>query len=141
MARGLGYRQKEVMKIIREALPENKSGEIRSVYSLIKSKIYPEHKYYKPSSWRGWRNLPDDFWKHRIELETARVTISKAVTGLIRRGYLTKDKVFHRTKPLTGPVLIMNEVIKEAAVIESEPINQNLRFIAVTKKGRELIID
>ena len=137
MARGLGDRQKEILKIIRETLPENKLGEIRSVYSLIKCNLYPEHKYYKPSSWRGRSKLPDDFWKHRIELDTARVTISKAVTGLIRRGYLAKRKVFRRIKPMTGPELIM----KEATGIKPEPVRQYLTYIAITKKGRELVID
>jgi len=121
MARGLGDRQKQILKLLRDNIQAEQMVDIREAYTLLKQHFYS-----------GVLNGSYD-----PVLNRARVSISQSVRGLEIRGYLRKKKVLSKFRKQNSVEFAMNEIFGES----TEPVAQYITYISVTKEGRELVID
>lgn len=99
MARGISDLQLKLLSIINE-MP-NGCGYLIEVNKEIKAKLYPEIWHKEKYTWRRGHGygkevngmwVPDNagFYSRQNQLLKVRVTISKSIRGLTRRGYLSK---------------------------------------------------
>jgi hypothetical protein len=137
MNKGIGARQKEILKVINKLLPPGKKGEINFISRELKAHFHQGLRTFKPvySPKDEKVKYKPEYRENRNILNRARASISGSLAGLIKRGYLYKEiKIVGYKKPTYWEIL-MRKIIGD----ELEKKEVYSTYIGLTDEGRGII--